>query len=594
MARTLSPEEYQEIGKSYYKLKQYEKAVEAFTNGIDASVNPSTTLYDYRAAAYEKLADFAAAVKDGRLAIRTHKHNVKGYLRTASALQRMGKLDTALNIYKYGMKNVPVEDKDFQLLQQLHNKLTRKLSPPKAIDPFTILPVELVEMVIGYLSFKNMMNCLRVCRGWKGYLTNRPKLWADLDLSSATKPVSRSFLGNAVRYSRNMLHTLTVHRVQHTDILRNIATACKYLHTLTILSFPFKISDTLIEMVQCAQKLKRLSVYTEISTDTMGQILRRRPELELIDFRDIVAVDQQPMNWKGGPYSRLQSISLCSNSDRRVPNSHITTLLQQVPELRSLKCVNWGQLMPPSGIYPLGESRLTNLVLSQVALNHFPIIPHTLESLSYHPRIASPSHSGFQDMVTVEMSCSRSLTQLNLGGLVVLFADFLPRLLDYYVAPNGAAGANASRIPIDDGAPLQRLSLSGSIVTNNFDGTPSALDSIPSSTLVSTFLSTSPRVLTRSLTSLELPGQPLTDDDISIITESTSLTTINISNTKVSGYGIKKLVDGAPALRYVNADYCRNLSSRDVIEYAKERGVHVSYTMAEPTYGAKGRKVRYG
>lgn len=115
MAHTYSPEEYQEIGKSYYKQKQYEKAIESFTNGIDASNVPSVTLYDYRAASYEKLGDFSSAVKDGRLAIRTHKQNVKGYLRTASALQKMEKLDTALSIYKYGMKNVPVGNADFEV-----------------------------------------------------------------------------------------------------------------------------------------------------------------------------------------------------------------------------------------------------------------------------------------------------------------------------------------------------------------------------------------------------------------------------------------------------------------------------------------------
>lgn len=115
MPRTLSPEEYQEIGKSYYKLKQYEKAIEAFTNGIDASPTPSAALYDYRAACHAKLADLNSAIKDGRLTIRTHKQDVKGYLRTASALLKMDKPETALSIYQYGMKNVPADDKDFKV-----------------------------------------------------------------------------------------------------------------------------------------------------------------------------------------------------------------------------------------------------------------------------------------------------------------------------------------------------------------------------------------------------------------------------------------------------------------------------------------------
>lgn len=115
MARTLAPEEYQELGKTYYKHKQFQKAIEAFTNGIEEAVIPTVTLYDYRAASYEKLGDFSAAVKDGREAIRLNKRDVKGYLRTGSVLQKMNKLDTAISIYKYGMKNVPVNNKDFQV-----------------------------------------------------------------------------------------------------------------------------------------------------------------------------------------------------------------------------------------------------------------------------------------------------------------------------------------------------------------------------------------------------------------------------------------------------------------------------------------------
>lgn len=129
MARTLSPEDYLAIGKSYYKLKQYEKAITAFTDGIAAAVDagtlPSVSLYDYRAATYERIGDFTAAVKEGRLAIRTHKQNVTGYLRTASALQKMDKADTALDIYKYGMKNMPVDSEDFNVCTLQKERKTR-------------------------------------------------------------------------------------------------------------------------------------------------------------------------------------------------------------------------------------------------------------------------------------------------------------------------------------------------------------------------------------------------------------------------------------------------------------------------------------
>jgi F-box/TPR repeat protein Pof3 len=113
MARIATPEEYQEIGRRCYKLKQYDKAIEAFTQGIN--ITPTLSLFDHRAAAYDRLEDYNAAVKDGREMIKVDKKDVKGYLRTASILEKMEKLEIALGIYKYGMKNVPVSDKNFKV-----------------------------------------------------------------------------------------------------------------------------------------------------------------------------------------------------------------------------------------------------------------------------------------------------------------------------------------------------------------------------------------------------------------------------------------------------------------------------------------------
>jgi len=117
MARRMSPEEYQAIGRSYYKLKQYEKALETFSKGIEAC--PTADLYDHRAATYDKLGNLNAAVKDGREMIRLNKKDVKGYLRTASILEKLEKSETALGIYKYGMKNVPPSDKNFKVCDVL-------------------------------------------------------------------------------------------------------------------------------------------------------------------------------------------------------------------------------------------------------------------------------------------------------------------------------------------------------------------------------------------------------------------------------------------------------------------------------------------
>ena len=128
MPRPMSPEEYQELGRRYYKLKQFDKALETFNEAIDAS--PTLSLHDHRAACYDKLGDYNAAKKDGRAMIKLDKQDVRGYLRTASILEKMKDLETARGIYKYGMKHVPVGDKNFKVRLQLHEGLQAALREP--------------------------------------------------------------------------------------------------------------------------------------------------------------------------------------------------------------------------------------------------------------------------------------------------------------------------------------------------------------------------------------------------------------------------------------------------------------------------------
>jgi F-box/TPR repeat protein Pof3 len=143
-------------------------------------------------------------------------------------------------------------------------------------------------MVLEHLAFRNMVNCMRVSKGWRDYLSKLRQLWLHLDLSDAKRPVSRSFVDKAVRRSQYRLTRFTVHRFQHLDVVVNVARACKELSDIELLSLPHQASASLIEVARRANNLKRYVLHTELSIDTIQQILYHRPTLEHAEFRSIL------------------------------------------------------------------------------------------------------------------------------------------------------------------------------------------------------------------------------------------------------------------------------------------------------------------
>jgi len=146
--------ELQELGKILYRRKEYAKALSLFNEAITSEPNLTVSLLDNRAATYEKLDDIPSALKDAKNAIRLHEKDPTGYLRAGKLLEKAGKPDTALGVYKHGIKK---GTKNVDILQRLYDKLLRSTIPPTAVDPFTRLPIELVEMILAHLSFRQIV-----------------------------------------------------------------------------------------------------------------------------------------------------------------------------------------------------------------------------------------------------------------------------------------------------------------------------------------------------------------------------------------------------------------------------------------------------
>jgi len=146
--------ELQELARAQYRRKEYKYALITLNHALETEDNPSASLLDNRAAVYEKLDNLNSALKDARTTIKLHESNVTGYLRAGKLLQMMDKHQVALDIYKRGITKRPQK---VELLQKMHDNLNRSLSPPTAIDPFSQLPLEMVEIILTYLNFRQIV-----------------------------------------------------------------------------------------------------------------------------------------------------------------------------------------------------------------------------------------------------------------------------------------------------------------------------------------------------------------------------------------------------------------------------------------------------
>lgn len=418
-----------------------------------------------------------------------------------------------------------------------------------------------------------MVNCMRVSKGWRDYLSKLPRLWLHLDMSNARRPVPRSFVDKAVRRSQNRLSRLTLHRFQHMDVVQNIARICKSLEDLEVLTLPMQTAgDSLIGIVQSSKCLKRVIIHSDITTNTATQIMKSGPALEVVEYRALQTYTYQAV-W-AGPFPNLHCLRI--NSPMR-PSMHqldLTNLFRLTPALHTLVLTDISQ--SPRDLQNLQYLPLRTLILKRIGLVSLGTLPPTLESLTVEVAVqthVAAIHNGLHS------SSLFHLTHLTLSGFTGFDRQIFSDILDFHL-PDPQSEDTHNHKPTS-GAPLQHLSISGTLRADA-RGLFRSPDNI---------LSTSPRLLTPTLSSLNLHELPIDDDEIeALLTHPTGLQTIDLSGSRVTGASIKMLTDELKTLKEIKMDGCVRVVGRDAIAYAEKRGVVVRCKMRDTS--GKGRRIR--
>jgi F-box/TPR repeat protein Pof3 len=281
----------QREGRAYYKRGEYATALDYFDRAIGRGATIS--LLDNRAACHEKLDEYPAALKDAKKAIQLQREDPTGYLRAGKVLLKMEKQSVAFEIYTHGLKCVkhvgqgyevrlPVSKRYayvvvtnyYKLLRKAHEDLRALLFHPTSVDPLTVLPRELAELILGQLTFQQRINACLVSKAWAAFIRSSPSLWEHLDLSNARKNVRTAFISRAINVGRHKLSKATLTKLYDFEkVLAALIRHCP-LEDLTISNAGIQ-STSLADELKNATSLTRfrLTKDTTVGRHTVSQLI---------------------------------------------------------------------------------------------------------------------------------------------------------------------------------------------------------------------------------------------------------------------------------------------------------------------------------
>jgi F-box/TPR repeat protein Pof3 len=444
-----------------------------------------------------------------------------------------------------------------------------ELSPPKSVDPLTVLPRELAEQILNYLNFKQLMNTCLVSPHWAQFIRRTPNLWRHLDLTLAKRKVKSAFISRAINIGRSKLKTVTLRNLFDFDLALAALTKSCPLEEINLRDTDVH-TDKISGLLKPLKNLRSLSIGsgTKLYLASIHHILKNAAAtLESLYIEDVAA---------HAGYSELQFPVVA------FPNMHELDL-------------SWRKQGPPAAGLQAALNNMPNL--RRLKLHHLnPALP----SMAFERKLdlKQLKHLSQLDLVwhfqkANELALPPSLKSFALGTWRPKHANFFNDLHSYEPLQWPLPSLEELHICIQEIKldTVEQHALRPTTSAN--DGTPSLIHtiSITSGDLqgvpVKDFLS-QPRL--KGLKHLNLRScHGLDDDQMSSVASCLPLLqSLDVSGTDVTGAGIKDVIKNG--LKKLVVNDCRYLGL-DAVHWARNQGVKVEYRSTDSMTG--GKKLRY-
>lgn len=148
-------------------------------------------VYDLRSHAYIKQKKNDLALKDAKQMITIDRADYRGYLRCAEIEFVSQKFEKAKKVCVAGLRTINADSRGKHRLQacllRAEESLKTKVIYEKSTDPMLVLPAEILDIILAYFDYREVVAILRVSKKWLQRLKTADILTHNVDTSQTCK-----------------------------------------------------------------------------------------------------------------------------------------------------------------------------------------------------------------------------------------------------------------------------------------------------------------------------------------------------------------------------------------------------------------------